>query len=102
MSNRDAKRLPLGIYRLQLKDGSWLLASVGHDNAGKPWFAPASWSAGARFDWKDIKEARLILTINESHMPLVDAMIWCVPCGKHHKPGWNGCVGASRKKEAGA
>ena len=65
MTQEQAKRLPLGLYRLYWKDGSSSLAAVGNLNDGRRWFAPVNWTNSrpdgiASADWRTVWEAELL------------------------------------------
>lgn len=64
MSKREARKLKHGVYRIFYKGhgSSYSLASVGSDESGDKWFAPANWI--------DKKKGH-ILTLPSYHWSLV-------------------------------
>jgi len=51
-----------GLYRLHWFDGGNSIASVGRDENGRTWFAPANWIRVPSYEWSLVKSADLILT----------------------------------------
>ncbi len=59
MTQKEAKLLKHGLYRLYWKTGGASLACVGSLHSGKRWYAPANWtsiseSGIACTDWKRV------------------------------------------------
>lgn len=63
MTIKDVAHLPNGIYEILFTDGSSSLASIGHDNKGKPWFAATNWTGSAEeaSAWKQVKSLRRVV-----------------------------------------
>jgi len=52
------QELPHGLYRIIWTGGSYSLAAVGSDSAGRRWFAPCNWVSGMPcFDWSVVERA---------------------------------------------
>lgn len=69
MTIHEAKKLPNGVYEIHWKTGGKSVAAVGRLHDGKPWLAPANWTAkdGITFRanyWRKVERAMLIM---ESH-----------------------------------
>jgi hypothetical protein len=60
MTRREARKLPLGLYRIYWKDGGMSLAAVGQTETGMRWFAPTNWVVVPWFDWSGVWRVELI------------------------------------------
>lgn len=65
----EAKKLPLGLYRVTWKEsrgGGTSLASVGRTNNGTPWLAPTNWITVLTSDekaasvWRDVEHMQIL------------------------------------------
>lgn len=62
MTTEDVSMLCNGIYRIHwLDDTSWSVASVGRNENGDVWFAPANWIGGQLcYNWRMVLRVSLI------------------------------------------
>ena len=70
MRLKDSHALPVGVYRVHWKSGGYSVASIGMDEAGNRWVAPANWLLSDEdgpdaFDiWRKIDRVELIEAAN--------------------------------------
>lgn len=58
MTRDEAKKLPIGLYRIFWKDGGWSLAAVGMNSVGDRWLAPVNWLEGNSLNsWPRVSSA---------------------------------------------
>lgn len=74
MTERDARKLPAGLYKLHWDGGGGVsLASVGRDHDGNVWMAPANWlnHPGDRSYeyWKQVLRAEAIMLCGDENHP---------------------------------
>lgn len=64
MTDDKAHALPCGLYVIEWVNdpGSVSVAAVGHDAAGRPWYAPTDWTSVPWTDWSLVASARLLTT----------------------------------------
>ena len=65
MTQREAKKLKHGLYRLYWKEGGASVAAVGMLHDGKYWFAPSNWTSEikegiASTKWRMVDRVELI------------------------------------------
>lgn len=55
MTEDEARKLPLGLYRIHWYSGGTSLAAVGQGHDGRRWLAPINWLAPAQLpDWSAV------------------------------------------------
>ncbi len=52
--------LRIGVYWIYWKGGGRSVASVGQDQAGRYWYAPANWLSVPWLDWSKVERVELI------------------------------------------
>jgi hypothetical protein len=75
MTKVEAKKLPLGLYRLFWKTGGSSLAAVGQGPNGDRWMAPVNWvEVGFADSWRMVDRVEKIVTeqIMTKVIPIVE------------------------------
>lgn len=63
MTNEEAEKLELGLYRIHWVEGGSSLAAVGKDSS-KRWFVPCNWQADTlSYEWYIIKRVDLLFSV---------------------------------------
>ncbi len=64
MTREEAKKLPLGLYRIYWKQGGYSLAAIGQLDDGNRWMAPINWTNKSEKNictsthWKYVKSVK--------------------------------------------